>query len=209
MVFFHSFSIELNSGENLGQAIDSQAFGVRLTELLDRLAAMIRRAVLNQDKRNNPPVSNSFIGLAVGLTALIAMSVSGSLFGAWTGNALRAEGRMNTGFLVNIASDIPQFVPLGVGGLRCGSTVSVRPLPLRHDSLKRNRKRLFGARAGLPGFWREQVKLLAPPGPSTHLTARFNRAATSGHAQRRRPRRQTARQTAVNTGLSRPRRSCH
>jgi hypothetical protein len=40
LVFFHSFSIGLNCGENLGQAMDRQALGVRLTELLDHLAAI-------------------------------------------------------------------------------------------------------------------------------------------------------------------------
>jgi len=113
LVFFHSFSIELNSGENLGQAIDSQAFGVRLTELLDRLAAMIRRAVLNQDKRNNPPVSNSFIGLAVGLTALIAMSVSGSLFGAGQYPHCAAKALCVLCFVRRRICGYPKCYPLG------------------------------------------------------------------------------------------------
>ena len=51
LVYFHSFSIGLNCGENLGQAMDRRALGVCLTKLLDRLAARIRCAVLNQDYR--------------------------------------------------------------------------------------------------------------------------------------------------------------
>ncbi len=50
LVFLYSFSIGLNSGENLGQAI-----GVRLTKLLDHLAAFLaipgHASIVQGDKR--------------------------------------------------------------------------------------------------------------------------------------------------------------